>query len=509
MNTTVDGEFQRYAVESGAYIREHFFGPDPRLRKLVEHLSDDELRGLPRGGHDYQKLYAAYKAATEHRGAPTVILAKTVKGWTLGSDGRGPQRHPPDQEDDHRPAEGPARPARTSTTRSPTTVLDGDDPPYYRPPTDSAEHRYLMDRRRALDGPLPPRTTAVRRPLDPARPDGRSPSSPPARAARRCRPPWPSPACCATCAGADEFGPRVVPIIPDEARTFGMDALFRELEIYASQGQLYEPVDATLLLSYTESKDGQILEEGITEAGVDGQLHRRRHRLRHPWRARWCRSSSSIRCSASSGSATSSGPPPTPGPRASCSAPPPGAPRCWARASSTRTATASCWPPPCRPCQAYDPAFAYEMAAIIEHGLHRMYGGPARHVVDGDDVFYYLTLYNENYVMPARPDGVTDDDIVERPLPLGAARPTGLEPTATILFSGTAQGAAREAQAELAERTASASSCGAPPPTSAARGRARRRALEPAAPARDAPHRRRSPSSSAARRARSSPSPTS
>ena len=110
MNTTVDGEFQKYAVESGAYIREHFFGPDPRLRKLVEHLSDDDLRNLPRGGHDYRKLYAAYKAAVEHEGAPTVILAKTVKGWTLGPRDRGPQRHPPDQEDDQGPAAGLARP---------------------------------------------------------------------------------------------------------------------------------------------------------------------------------------------------------------------------------------------------------------------------------------------------------------------------------------------------------------------------------------------------------------
>ena len=162
MNATVDGEFQRYAVESGAYIREQFFGPDPRLRKLVEHLTDDDLLALPRGGHDYKKIYAAYKAATEHRGAPTVILAKTVKGWALGSEVES-------RNSTHQIKKMSA--AQLTVLRDrlhleaeiPDEALAGDDPPYYRPPEDSPEHRYLVDRRRALDGPLPSRSTAVRR----------------------------------------------------------------------------------------------------------------------------------------------------------------------------------------------------------------------------------------------------------------------------------------------------------------------------------------------------------
>ena len=167
MNTTVDGEFQRYTVESGAYIREHFFGPDPRLRRLVEHLSDDELRWLPRGGHDYRKLYAAYKAATENLGSgrPTVILAKTVKGWTLGPEIEG--RNATHQ---IKKMTGPQlqvlRDRLHLEDEIPDEAFDGDMPPYYRPPADSVEYQYMMERRRALDGPLPRRVVRTRRPLE-------------------------------------------------------------------------------------------------------------------------------------------------------------------------------------------------------------------------------------------------------------------------------------------------------------------------------------------------------
>src|SRR3712207_1034572 len=161
MNTTVDGQFQRYSVESGAYIREHFFGPDPRLRRMVEHLSDDDLRNLPRGGHDYRKLYAAYKAATEHEGSPTVILAKTIKGWTLGPDVEG--RNSTHQ---IKKMAGPQiklfRDRLYLHDAIPDEVLDeaiaeGGDPPYYRPAEGSPEHEYLMSRRKNLGGPLPQR----------------------------------------------------------------------------------------------------------------------------------------------------------------------------------------------------------------------------------------------------------------------------------------------------------------------------------------------------------------
>ena len=197
MNTTVDGEFQKYAVESGAYIREHFFGPDPRLRKMVEHLTDDELQQLPRGGHDYRKLYAAYKTAVEHEGAPTVILAKTVKGWTLGADFEARnathqiKKMTPDR------AEGVPRPAlpgdprrRRSRRRCRRTSTRA---------TDSPEYEYLMERRRALDGFLPERVERSKTIVVPARRDHR-PAAPraPARRCRR-RPRRRSRGCCARC----------------------------------------------------------------------------------------------------------------------------------------------------------------------------------------------------------------------------------------------------------------------------------------------------------------------
>jgi pyruvate dehydrogenase E1 component len=448
MNTTLDGEWQRYAVESGAYIREHFFGPDPRLRALVEDLSDDDLRRLPRGGHDYKKLYAAYKAASEHRGQPTVILAKTVKGWALGSavEGRNAthqiKKLTVEQLKDLRGRLGLA-------DEIPDSVFEGDDPPYYRPPVDSPEHQYLIDRRRALDGPMPMRTTAVRRPLELPGPQvfaefadgsGSQAVSTTMAFTRMLR---------GLCR-AGEFGKRVVPIIPDEARTFGMDALFRELKIYASQGQLYEPVDASLLLSYTESKDGQLLEEGITEAGsmasftAAGTSYATRGVPMVPffifysmfgfqrvgdliWAAADAQAKGFL-IGATAGRTTLLG-------------------EGLQHQDGHSLVLASTVPT----VKAYDPAFAYELAAIIEHGLHEMYGGPGGTSLNGDGAFYYLTAYNENYLMPARPEGVSTDDIVSG-LYRWAAAPDGTDAKATVVFSGSAQGAAREAQATLAER---------------------------------------------------------
>ncbi len=267
MNNTLDGQFQRYSVESGEYIRDHFFGPDPRLREVVSHLSDDELRNLPRGGHDYRKLYAAYKAATENLGSgrPTVILAKTIKGWTLGPGFEGRNSTHQIKKMTKEQLVG-LRDRLYLHDEIPESAIQADDPPYFRPSHDSIEYQYMMERRKALDGSLPKRSTRTRRPIS-------MPSDKPFEEMRAgsgkqevsttmgftrllrnlCR--------------DDAIGPRIVPIIPDEARTFGMDALFRELHIYAAQGQKYESVDHDLLLSYSESKKGQILEEGITEAG--------------------------------------------------------------------------------------------------------------------------------------------------------------------------------------------------------------------------------------------------
>ncbi len=265
MNETVDGQYQRYAVEDGAYARENFFGPDPRLREMAAHLSDDDIRNLPRGGHDYRKLYAAYKTATEQTGAPTAILAKTVKGWTLGPgfEGRNATHQIKKMTVDELKV---LRDRLHLHDEIPEDSLDADAPPYFRPAEDSVEYRYMMDRRQALDGALPSRIVRDRRPLKlPA--DAAFAEFPSGSAKQAASTTMAFTRLLRNLARDEQFGPRVVPIVPDEARTFGMDSLFRELEIYAPFGQRYEPVDHALLLSYTEDHDGQILEEGITEAG--------------------------------------------------------------------------------------------------------------------------------------------------------------------------------------------------------------------------------------------------
>ena len=442
MNTTVDGDFQRYAVSDGAHIRDHFFGPDPRLRAMVEHLSDDELRTLPRGGHDYRKLYAAYRAATEQRGAPTVILAKTIKGWTLGEGVEA--RNATHQikkmtmlqlrdlrERLHLQEEIPAE-----------SLADDAEPPYYRPPEGSDLHRYLMERRRALGGPLPSRVVRTRRalPLPPTdafaellEGSGQTAASTTTAFTRLLR----------ALARTEGFGRRVVPIIPDEARTFGMDALFREFGIYAAQGQKYEPVDHALLLSYTETRDGQVLEEGITEAGsvaswtAAATAYATRGVPMVPffvfysmfgfqrvgdllWQAADHRARGFL-LGATAGRTTLLG-------------------EGLQHQDGHSHVLASTVPA----CRAYDPAFAYEVATIVRHGITDMYGP------DPSDVYYYLTLYNENHVMPALPEGV-EDGIVEG-LYRWADAPDGTERAASILFSGTAHGAARAARDELAEQ---------------------------------------------------------
>ncbi|HEY8547867.1 MAG TPA: pyruvate dehydrogenase (acetyl-transferring), homodimeric type, partial [Acidimicrobiales bacterium] len=450
MNSTVDGEFQRYAVESGAYIREHFFGPDPRLRKMVEHLSDDDLRNLPRGGHDYRKLYAAYKAATEQTGAPTVILAKTIKGWTLGPDVEG-------RNATHQIKKMTVEQLRAMRSRLflddviPEDALAEDkEPPYIRFPEGSVEHTYLMDRRRALDGPLPHRVTQVKKPVqlpsdstfaEVMAGSGKQEVSTTMAFTRLLR----------NLCRDQQFGSRVVPIIPDEARTFGMDALFKEFKIYAAQGQVYEPVDAQLLLSYTEARNGQILEEGITEAGsmasfiAAGTSYAHRGVPMVPfftfysmfgfqrigdliWSAADSRARGFL-LGATAGRTTLLG-------------------EGLQHQDGHSHVLASTFPN----VAAWDPAFAYEMATIVRHGLREM-------LVDERDVIHYLTLYNENYQMPPLPTPGDDDPDPERVtrgiiegLYRWAEAPEGRDHRATILFSGTAQGAARAAQAELAQR---------------------------------------------------------
>ncbi|MDH5292969.1 MAG: pyruvate dehydrogenase (acetyl-transferring), homodimeric type, partial [Acidimicrobiia bacterium] len=249
MNATVDGEYQRYKAENGAFVREQFFGKDPRALALVEHLSDDEIWDLRRGGLDYRKVYAAYNAAVQEQDTPTVILAKTIKGWTLGPDVEG-------RNATHQIKELTNKQLQVLRVRLhleddiPLEALEGDqDPPYFRPPVDSPEYRYLAETRKRLSGWVPTRSVSVRSPLQLPSPDvyseidagsGKVEASTTTAFTRLLR----------NLARTEGFGERVVPIVPDEARTFGMDSLFREFKIYASKGQLYEPVDASMILAY-------------------------------------------------------------------------------------------------------------------------------------------------------------------------------------------------------------------------------------------------------------------
>ena len=456
MNTTVDGEYQKLSVETGAYIREHFFGPDPRLRKMVEHLTDDELRTLPRGGHDYHKLYAAYSAAVEHQGAPTVILAKTVKGWALGPDieGRNATHQIKTMSKDQILS---LRDRLYLNDQIPDEALKGRFPPYYRPPAGSPEHEYLMERRRALDGALPTRSfkwKALPAPDEKVFAEfeegskGREFSTTMgfARLARNLL--------------RDKgMGARVVPIIPDEARTFGMDGLFKEFSIYAPFGQKYEPVDAATLSFYKEDKSGQILEEGITEAGsmasftaagtayatwntpmVPFYIFYSMFGFQRTMDLIWAFGDMRGRgfmLGATAGRTTLNG-------------------EGLQHQDGHSLLLASAVPN----VAAYDPAFAYEVAEIIRHGIGAMYGEVP------EDRFYYLTLYNENYVMPPKPSGPAGpgsslgvDEGIIRGLYWFAAAPDGPSRRATILFSGSAYRAAMEAQRLLAEHHDVAAEC--------------------------------------------------
>ena len=437
MNAAVDGDFQKYATESGAYIREHFFGPDPRLRKMVEHLSDDDLVRLPRGGHDYRKLYAAYQMAVEHRGSPTVILTKTVKGWTLGTGVEA-------RNATHQVKKLSTKELRTFRDRLRLDIADDELTelaPYRHPGVDSPEYEYLTRRRRLLNGPLPSRTSTA--PAIPAVPPetfselragtgAKLQASTTTAFARLMRKLLADP----------ELGPRVVPIVPDEARTFGLDALFADIKIYAPFGQQYEPVDAGLLLSYRESKDGRILEEGISEAGsmasftATGTAYATWGQPLVPFFIFYSmfgfqrigdliwsfgdQRGRGFLLGATAGRTTLTGE---------------GLQHCDGQSQLLASAVPNC--------RSYDPAFAYELAVIVEDGLRRMYGH------DPEDCFYYLTLYNENISMPPMAAGA------EAGIIRGLYRyreGTAGSHAARILASGMMMTDALEAQRVLAER---------------------------------------------------------
>jgi pyruvate dehydrogenase E1 component len=393
MGEVVDGEFQKYTVEPGSYIREHFFGKYPELREMVKNYSDEQLRKLGRGGHDPEKVYAAYKAAVEHKGSPTVILAHTVKGYGLGEAGEG-------RNITHQQKKLNEDELKEFRTRFGIPLPDEDvvSAPFYKPDDDSRELVYLRQRREELGGFLPNRVV-------------------------RCES-FPAPKLdlfqdFLRGSGKDEFsttmvfvgllkrlmsnkdiGKWIVPIIPDEARTFGMDALFKQYGIYSNVGQLYEPVDAKMLLAYREAKNGQLLEEGITEAGsmssfiAAGTAYATHGVPTVPffifysmfgfqrigdliWAAGEMRTRGFL-LGGTAGRTTLMG-------------------EGLQHQDGHSLVLASVVPN----VRAYDPAFAYELAVIIQDGMHRM-------VEAGEDIFYYLTVYNENYAMPPMPEGAAE-----------------------------------------------------------------------------------------------------
>ena len=436
MNITNDGQLQKFAVESGAYIREHFFGPDPRLRKMVAHLSDDDLRRLRRGGHDYRKLYSAYKLAVEQQETPTVILAHTIKGWTLGEGFEG-------RNATHQIKKFTDNELKTFRDRIQLPITDKQLseglPPYYHPGPKSPEVEYLMSRRLALGGPVPHRNNRPKKLEVPAeapyseafKGSGGRPASTTAAFTSILR----------NLMRDKEIGRRVVPIIPDEARTFGMDALFREVKIYAAHGQQYEPVDAEMVLSYSEARDGQLLEEGITESGSMGSLtaagtayatfgepmipfyiYYSMFGYQRVGDLIWAFGDARGRgfmLGGTAGRTTLNG-------------------EGLQHQDGHSPLLFSVMPN----CRIYDPAYAYELAVILRDGIRRM-------CVENEDAFYYLTLYNENYAQPPRPEGV--DEGILRGMYLCHPTSNGRKHQATILASGSAMGAAVAAQQHLAE----------------------------------------------------------
>ncbi|HZS71748.1 MAG TPA: pyruvate dehydrogenase (acetyl-transferring), homodimeric type [Candidatus Acidoferrum sp.] len=393
MGELVDGEYQKLVVSSGAYVREHFFGSDPRLLKLVEPLPDEALRRLRLGGHDPRKVYAAYKAAVEHRGSPTVILARTIKGYGLGEAGEG-------KNVTHQQKKLNEDELKEFRSRFGIPLNDNDciEVPFYRPAEDSAEIQYLRARREALGGYMPARS-ARSKPLVLNQDDlwkefhegseGREVSTTMAfvqMLRKLLRDP--------------EIGKLIVPIVPDEARTFGMESLFRTVGIYSSVGQRYEPVDVNTLLYYKEAKDGQILEEGITEAGsicsfiAAGSAYATHGINTIPffiyysmfgfqrvadfiWAAADMRTRGFM-LGGTSGRTTLLG-----------------------EGLQHQDGNSHVLALPVPNIKAYDPAYAYEIAVIIQEGIRRMYK-------EGESIFYYITLMNEPYAMPAMPGDVKE-----------------------------------------------------------------------------------------------------
>ncbi|MBV9292193.1 MAG: pyruvate dehydrogenase (acetyl-transferring), homodimeric type, partial [Frankiales bacterium] len=448
MNTTPDGQFQKYSVSDGAFIREDFFGRDPRLRKMVEGMSDDQLTKLSRGGHDYRKVYGAFRAARDHVGQPTVILAQTIKGWTLGKDFEA--RNATHQMKKLTKAELKAFRDRLYL-EIPDKDLEGDLPPYYHPGKDSDEIQYMHERRRALGGFLPERRVRAK-PLS-------LPGDKPYESLRKGSGKQQVATTMAFVRLLKDLmkdkniGPRFVPIVPDEARTFGMDAMFPTAKIYSPHGQRYDAVDADMLLSYKEDTRGQILHEGISESGsmasfiaagsayathgepmIPVYVFYSMFGFQRTGDLMWAAGDQLTRgflLGATAGRTTLNG-------------------EGLQHEDGHSLLLAATNPA----CISYDPAFAYEISVIVRAALDRMYGEP-RDDID-PNVFYYLTVYNEPKSQPAIPDDVPDiDDQIIRGLYRCAPAPqlegNGDVPRAQLISSGTGIHWALEAQRLLAE----------------------------------------------------------
>ncbi|HMK29738.1 MAG TPA: pyruvate dehydrogenase (acetyl-transferring), homodimeric type [Terriglobales bacterium] len=394
MGEVVDGELQKYAVESGAYLRQHFFGKYPPLLEMVKHLSDAQLQKMRLGGHDPLKVHAAFKAATEHQGQPTVVLARTIKGYGLGESGEG-------KNITHQQKKLNEEELKNFRSRFgiPLSDEECEHLAFYRPPDDSPEMQYLRRRRQELGGYIPKRVVRSGKIRQLPSQDvweefykgteGRTASTTMVfvrMLAKLLR--------------DDKIGHLIVPIVPDEARTFGMEALFRQVGIYSHAGQLYEPVDRDTLLYYKEAKNGQILEEGITEAGsissfiAAGTAYATHAINTIPffifysmfgfqrvgdliWAAGDMRTRGFL-LGGTAGRTTLAG-----------------------EGLQHQDGHSHLLAYTVPNCVAYDPAYAYEIAVILEDGLKRMYQ-------DEESIFYYLTVMNEQYEMPAMPEGVRE-----------------------------------------------------------------------------------------------------
>ncbi|TQM25816.1 pyruvate dehydrogenase E1 component [Nocardia bhagyanarayanae] len=420
MNTTPDGDFQTYKANDGAYVRDHFFGRDPRTKALVQNMSDQDIWNLKRGGHDYRKVYAAYAAAMAHKGQPTVILAKTIKGYTLGKHFEG-------RNATHQMKKLTLQDLKDFRDLQRIPISDAELekdpylPPYYHPGMEAREIQYMLDRRQALGGFLPERRSLAK-PLQ----------LPGDEAYRSVRKGSGKQNVATTMALVrlmkellrdKEIGKRIVPIIPDEARTFGMDSWFPSLKIYNRNGQLYTSVDAELMLAYKESAVGQILHEGINEAGSTASftaagtsyathgepmiplyIFYSMFGFQRTGDGLWAAADQLARgfvLGATAGRTTLTGEGLQHNDGHSL------------LLASTNPAVVT-----------YDPAFAFEIAHIVRDGLRRMYGGgatpphqaalpgtepmerPDTDTFGGEDIFYYITLYNEPYQQPAEPENL-------------------------------------------------------------------------------------------------------